>query len=164
MELARTRRAAGERLQCARDGESILVVDIILAPDVYVNASVAPGTFPDRVVQRVLGAHRGESKATEWVLARVEHMLAAFPGFKREALEQHLALIRSLVQVVEGASDHPPDAWEKALVEGAKAAGAARVVTDHPDLLQLESSGGVEFVSSEAWLLEVTTPPPVPGG
>jgi hypothetical protein len=144
-------------------GERTDFVNIILAPDVYVNASVAPGTFPDRVVQRVLGKHRGESKATEWVLGRVEQMLGSVPGFKREAIQQQLSLIRSLVQVIPGASEFAPDAWAKALSAGAKAAGAARVVTDHPDLLKLESADGVDFVSSEAWLFEVTTPPPVPG-
>jgi hypothetical protein len=138
-------------------------VDMILAPDVYVNASVAPGTFPDRVVQRVLGKHKGQSKATEWVLARVESILGTLPDFKREAVSQQLTLIRSLVQVIPGSSDFPADAWEKALVSAAKAAKAARVVTDHPDLLALESSGGVDFISSEAWLFEATTPPPVPG-
>jgi hypothetical protein len=138
-------------------------VDIILAPDVYVNASVAPGSHPDRVVQRVLGKHRGESKATEWVLGRVESMLGALPAFKRDALQQQLSLIRSLVNVIPGASDFGPDAWENALVASAKAAGAARVVTDHPDLLKVESSSGVEFISTENWLLEATTPPPVPG-
>jgi hypothetical protein len=137
-------------------------VDIILAPDVYVNASVAPGTFPDRVVQRVLGKHRGESKATEWVLARVESMLSAVPDFRREVLQKHLELIRSLVQVIPAPAEFAPDAWEKALVATAKAASASRVVTDHPDLLALETSGGIDFVSSEAWLLEATTPPPVP--
>jgi hypothetical protein len=138
-------------------------VDLILAPDVYVNASVAPGSFPDRVVQRVLGKHKGESKATEWVLARIESMLGSIPAFKPEAVTQQIKLIRSLVKVLPGSEDFPADAWEKALVSAAKAASAKRVVTDHPDLLALESTGGVEFVSSEQWLLEATTPPPVPG-
>jgi hypothetical protein len=138
-------------------------VDIILAPDVYVNASVAPGSHPDHVVQRVLGKQRGQAKATEWVLKRVESMLGALPAFKREALQQHLALIRSLVKIVPGAIEFGPDAWEAALVASAKAASAGRVVTDHPDLLRLESSGGIDFISTEAWLLEATTPPPVPG-
>ncbi len=137
-------------------------MDLILAPDVYVNASVAPGTFPDRVVQRVLGKHKGESCATEWVLARVESMLGTLPEFKREAITQQVQLIRSLVNVVPGASDYPADAWEKALVGAAKASKATRVVTDHPDLLAKESADGIEFVSSEAWLFEVTQPPPVP--
>jgi hypothetical protein len=35
-------------------------------------------------------------------------------------------------------------------------------VTDHPDLLSLESVSGVEFMSSEAWLVEAATPPPAP--
>jgi hypothetical protein len=35
-------------------------------------------------------------------------------------------------------------------------------VTDHPDLLELETSDGVEFMSSEAWLVEAATPPPAP--
>jgi hypothetical protein len=29
--------------------------------------------------------------------------------------------------------------------------------------LTIEQSDGIEFVSTEAWLLEVTTPPPIPG-
>ncbi len=137
-------------------------MDIILAPDVFVNASVAPGTHPDRVVQRVLGRHRGESKVSEWSLARVKAILEVIPDFKREAVKGQLDLIRSFVQVVPGASDFGPDAWEPALVASAKAAGATRVVTDHPDLLRVESSDGVDFLSTEAWLFEVTTPPPVP--
>lgn len=136
---------------------------MILAPDVYVNASVAPGTFPDRVVQRVLGKHKGQSKATEWVLARVASILGALPDFKPDAVSQQVALIRTLVQVVEGAADFPADAWQQALVAAAKAADAKRVVTDHPDLLAVESADGIEFTSCEAWLFEVTTPPPVPG-
>lgn len=138
-------------------------MDIILAPDVYVNASVAPGTSPDRVVQRVLGKHRGESKATEWVLSRVAAMLSRLPAFKDDAVLRQVDLIRSFVKVVPGARDAAPDAWEAGLVASAKAAGVARVVTDHPDLLTMEESDGVEFVSTEAWLLEVTTPPPIPG-
>jgi len=138
-------------------------VDIILAPDVYVNASVAPGSDPDRVVQRVLGKHRGESKATEWVLARVGAMLAAVPAFKQDAIKGQVDLIRSFVKVVPGAEKLGPDAWRDALVASAKAAGVARVITDHPDLLKLDAVDGVEFISSDAWLLEVTMPPPVPG-
>jgi hypothetical protein len=138
-------------------------VDIILAPDVYVNASVAPGTSPDRVVQRVLGQHRGESKATEWVLARIGAMLAALPAFKQDAVKSQVDLIRSFVQVVPGAERVAPDAWREGLVASAKAAGVERVVTDHPDMLKVDSADGVEFVSTESWLLEVTTPPPVPG-
>lgn len=138
-------------------------MDIILAPDVFVNASVAPGTPPDRVVQRVLGKHKGESTVTEWVLGRVQAMLEAVPAFKREAVKGQVDLIRTFVKVLPGASDFAPEAWEKALVANAKAAGATRVVTDHPDLLRVESSQGIEFISTEAWLFEATQPPPMPG-
>ena len=136
-------------------------MDIMLAPDVYVNASVAPGTAPDYVVQRVLGRHKGESKATEWVLARIAAILGALPDFKSDAVDGQIKLIRSFVQVVDTSGEFGPDAWEDALVAGARAAGAKRVITDHPDLLQRESSNGVEFISTEAWLLEATTPPPM---
>lgn len=138
-------------------------MDIILAPDVYVNASVAPGTPPDRVVQRVLGQHRGESKASEWVLERVAGILGAIPAFKHEAVQQQMQLIRSYVKVLPDSAEFAPDAWQKALVAAAKAAGAQRVVTDHPDLLKVEAADGIDFISSETWLLEATTPPPVPG-
>jgi hypothetical protein len=134
----------------------------MLAPDVYVNASVAPGTAPDYVVQRVLGRHKGESKATEWVLGRVAAILSSLPDFKADAVEGQVKLIRSFVQVVDPGGNFGPDAWEQALVAGARAAGAKRVITDHPDLLSRESSSGVEFISTEAWLVEATTPPPMP--
>jgi hypothetical protein len=137
-------------------------VDIILAPDVYVNASVAPGTAPDRVVQRVLGQHKGESKASDWVLSRVEGILHAIPEFRHEAVRRQMELIRSFVQVVPGVTSFDPNAWEQAMVATARAAGVQRVVTDHPDLLQKETSQGIEFISTEAWLLEATTPPPLP--
>jgi hypothetical protein len=137
-------------------------VDILLAPDVYVNASVAPGTTPAHVVQRVLGHHKGQTKATEWVLARTAAILANIPEFRRDAIDAQIELIRSYVQVLKDTGEYPPDAWEEALVASAKAAGALRVITDHPDLLKRESSDGIEFVSTEAWLLEATTPPPVP--
>ncbi|HEX5657209.1 MAG TPA: hypothetical protein VFX59_08435 [Polyangiales bacterium] len=138
-------------------------MDIILAPDVYVNASVAPATTPDRVVQRVLGQHKGESKATEWILGRVAAILSQLPAFKEDAVTGQVNLIRSFVQVVPGAESFKADAWADALVASARAANVSRVVTDHPDLLRLENSRGVEFLSTEAWLLEVTTPPPPPG-
>jgi hypothetical protein len=138
------------------------VIDVILAPDVYVNASVAPGTPPDSVVQRVLGQHRGESKASDWILARVESMLGAIPQFRAEAVRQQVALVRSLVKVLPGLTDFSAEAWDKALVATAKAAGVKRVITDHPDLLKAESASGVEFISCEAWLVEATLPPPLP--
>ena len=99
---------------------------------------------------------------TIWV-----HDLAMDPqanALKHEAVENQVNLIRSFVQVLPEKEQFPADAWEKAMVAGAKAAGAARVITDHPDLLERETSDGIEFVSTEAWLLEATTPPPVPGG
>jgi hypothetical protein len=137
-------------------------VDIILAPDVYVNASVAPGTAPDLVVQRVLGLHKGESKASDWVLSRVEGILQAIPEFRHEAVRRQMELIRSFVQIVPGVNGYEPHAWEQAMVATAHAAGVQRVVTDHPDLLQKETSQGIEFISSETWLLEATMPPPMP--
>jgi hypothetical protein len=138
-------------------------MDIVLAPDVYVNASVALGSAPDQVVRKVLGDHKGESKSSEWVLQRVGAMLAAIPSFKKEAIESHLRLIRELVQVVvKENADRKAEAWEDALVELAKVATAKRVVTDHPDLLEKGTSQGIEFVSTETWLFEQSLPPPFP--
>ncbi len=138
------------------------MVDILLAPDVYVNASVAPGSLPDRVVQRVLGQHKGEAAATEWILGRIAAILSSLPEFKEDAVAGQVALIRSLVRVVPGASTFPADAWKDALVAAAKAARVTRVVTDHPDLLAVDAAEGVDFISTENWLVEVTTPPPPP--
>lgn len=137
-------------------------MDIMLAPDVYVNASLSPTSAPAQVVQRVLGQHKGETIASDWVLSRIAAILTAVPEFKREAVEPQVDLIRSYVKVVQDAGTFGPEAWEEALVGIAKNNGVKRVVTDHPDLLAREMSNGVEFVSTEAWLLEVTTPPPVP--
>lgn len=137
-------------------------MNVLLAPDVYVNASVALGSPPEQVVQRVLGKAKNRSKTTEWVLARVKHMLSALPEFKHDAVDQQLKLIRSLVDVVDDSSQFAPGEWDAALVAAAKKAGVKRVITDHPDLLEKEESGGVEFVSSEAFLIELTTPPPAP--
>jgi len=134
---------------------------VILAPDIYVNASVALGSPPDQVARRVLGAKRYGNQTSEWVLARVQQMLKALPAFKAEAVDAQLELIRGLVHIVD-LPELPADAWSEALVATARAAGARRVVTDHPDLLALESQAGIEFMSSEAWLLEAATPPPAP--
>jgi hypothetical protein len=136
-------------------------MEIILAPDIYVNASVALGSPPEQVARRVLGGRRGGHKTSQWVLDRVQQMLAAWPAFKDDAVNEQLALIRGLVEVLT-VPPLPSDAWADALVATALAAGASRVVTDHPDLLALESLRGVEFMSSEAWLLEAATPPPAP--
>lgn len=135
-------------------------MEIILAPDIYVNASVALGSPPDQVARRVLGAKRG-NKTSEWVLNRVHQMLRAWPAFKEEAVDAQLELIRGLVQMVT-VPELPAEAWADALIATARAAGANRVVTDHPDLLALETREGVEFMSSEAWLLEAAVPPPAP--
>ena len=139
-------------------------MNVLLAPDVYVNASVALGSPPEQVVQRLLGRpkDKGRTKTTEWVLARVKHMLGALPEFKQDAVDKQLTLIRSLVDVVADGSEFAPGEWEPALVAGAKRLGMQRVVTDHPDLLEKEQSGGVEFVSSDAYLIELITPPPPP--
>lgn len=139
-----------------------MTVDVLLAPDVFVNASVALGSAPDQVVQRALGRRKGQAKTTEWVLARVRHMLAAVPEFKKEAVDQQVALIRSLVDVLDTSEQFAPGEWERALVAGAKRANAKRVITDHPDLLDRENADGIEFVSTEAFLIELTTPPPPP--
>jgi len=134
---------------------------VILAPDIYVNASVALGSPPDQVARRVLGAKRYGNQTSEWVLQRVEQMLKALPAFKAEAVDAQLDLIRGLVRLVE-VPQLPSDAWSEALIATARAAGARRVVTDHPALLALEAHSGIEFMSSEAWLLEAATPPPAP--
>ena len=138
-------------------------VNVILAPDVYVNASVSVGTPPEQVVQRVLGgvAKNGKSKTSAWVLARVEAMLNAVPAFKPEAVAAQMKTIGSLVEQVKIA-EHGADDWAKALAATAKAAGVTRVITDHPDLADQEEVDGVEFMSSDAWLVEQTTPPPPP--
>jgi hypothetical protein len=138
------------------------MLDIIIAPDVYVNASVALGSAPDKVVQRILGQHKGESKTTEWILERVRAMLEAVPNFKKEAVENQLALIRDLVQVIDEPEKHDAADWERGLVAAAKAAGVKRVITDHPDLLEKSSSGEIEFVSTDGWVIERTLPPPPP--
>jgi 23S rRNA U2552 (ribose-2'-O)-methylase RlmE/FtsJ len=136
-------------------------MEIILAPDIYVNASVAFGSPPDQVARRVLTGKHGGRKSSEWVLSRVRQMLKAIPNFRMEAVDEQVALIRGFVQIVP-VGEHPADAWAQALVATAQAAGALRVVTDHPDLLELEATDGVEFMSSEAWLVEAATPPPAP--
>ncbi len=136
-------------------------MDVMLAPDVYVNASVALGSPPEQVVQRILGMHKGESTTTRWILDRVAAMLSAIPEFKKEAVDQQIALIKGLVKVVDTDGEHAPDAWQGALAAAAKAAGVSRVITDHPDLIEMEIPG-VEFISSEAWLFEQKIPPPPP--
>lgn len=136
-------------------------MSIVLAPDVFVNASVALGSAPEQVVRRVLGGDK-KTKTSKWVLSHVEGMLRSVPSFRAEAVEPQMSMIQSLVEVVE-ADEHGSSDWVPALVALAKAAGVARVVTDHPDLADQDPVDGVEFLSSEAWLVEATTPPPAPG-
>jgi hypothetical protein len=104
------------------------MADILLAPDVFVNASVALGSPPEHVVRRVLGGGK-KVKSSEWILARVEAMLGSLDAFKKEALATQMATIRGLVEIVETKKQFGPDAWADALVATAKAAGLKRVVT-----------------------------------
>lgn len=138
-------------------------MDILLAPDVYVNASVAgAGLAPEAVVNRVLGNKKSRQKTSAWVLDRVNAMLRAHPTFKKDAIEPQMKLIRDLVDVVALKSEFDANAWKDALVASAKAAGVKRVVTDHPDLADQTEVEGVEFLSSDAWMIEQQTPPPPP--
>ena len=137
-------------------------MDVVLAPDIYVNASVSLGSPPEHAVRRAFGGP-GRPKASGWVMERVESMLHAIPEFKDGAVEQQMATIRGLVDVVETDEFFIED-WDKALVALAKAAGVGRVLTDHPDLLASQNVEGVEFVSSDSWLGEQATPPPPPVG
>lgn len=135
-------------------------MDVVLAPDIYVNASVALGSPPEHVIRRALGGP-ARAKASEWVLERVESMLRAIPDFKDAAVSEQMTTIRGLVDVVETDAFFIED-WDKALVALAQAAGVNRVLTDHPDLLATTGRQGVEFVSSDNWLVEQMTPPPPP--
>lgn len=137
-------------------------MDVILAPDVYVNASVAPQSPPDQVVQRILGQHKGESSTSSWIMDRAAAMLVTLPEFKEDAVKAQVELIQTFVNLIEVPGDHAPDAWEDALVAAAAACGAKRVITDHPDLVGKDHDD-VEFISSEAWLFEQKMPPPPPG-
>jgi hypothetical protein len=135
-------------------------VDVLIGPDVFVNASVAPGTPPEQVARRVLGKPGKKPKTTTWVLKWIELLLAKAPGFKAESIKPQVDLIKGLVEVVETKTDEMD--WTKALVASAKAAGLKRVMTDHPDLADKTEVDGIQFLSTEAWLLEATTPPPPP--
>jgi hypothetical protein len=115
-----------------------MTVDALLAPDVYVNASVAGvGLPPERVASRFLGEHRGKTRSTPWVLKRVAEMLTAHPDFKTDSVRPQIQAIRDALELVDDGSDGKfgADSWEPALVAAAKAAGVSRVITDHPDLI-----------------------------
>jgi len=131
-----------------------------LAPDIYVNASIALGSPPEHAVRRAFGGN-GKPKTSAWVMERVESMLHALPEFKDDAVKQQMTTIRGLVDIVETNEFFIED-WNEALVALAKAAGVRRVLTDHPDLLASKSVQEVEFVSSDNWLGEQVTPPPPP--
>jgi len=135
-------------------------VDVLIGPDVFVNASVALGTPPEQVARRVLGKPGAKPKTTSWVIHWIELMLTKAPGFKAENVKPQVDLIKGLLDVVEVKNDEMD--WVKALVASAKAAGVKRVMTDHPDLADKTEVDGIQFLSTEAWLLEQTTPPPPP--
>ncbi len=135
-------------------------MDVLIGPDVFVNASVALGSPPEQVARRVLGRPGPKPKTTSWILHRVELMLAQIPDFKHENVQAQLQLIKGLVDVVETKTDEPD--WTKGLLLSAKATGLKRVMTDHPDLADKTEVDGVQFLSSDAWLVEATTPPPPP--
>jgi hypothetical protein len=135
-------------------------MDVVLAPDIYVNASVALGSPPEHAVRRAFSSP-SRPKASGWVMERVESMLHAIPEFKSDAVSRQMSTIRGLVDVVKTDEFFIED-WDKALVALAKAAGVGRVLTDHPDLLASKKVEGVEFVSSDRWLGEQANPPPPP--
>jgi hypothetical protein len=153
---------APARLSSRGDDPREVRVDILLGPDVFVNASVAPGTPPEAVAKRVLGKPGAKPKTTDWVLGRIEAILKAVPSFKHEMIEPQMTLIKNLVDVVKLPKEVGPDQWEKGLVESAKATGYKRVVTDHPDLADKTEVDGILFLSTDAWMVEQTTPPPPP--
>lgn len=136
-------------------------MDVLIGPDVFVNASVALGSAPEQVARRVLGKPGAKPKTTTWVLHWVELMLAQAPGFKADSVKAQLDLIKGLVEVVEVKGSDEKD-WTKGLLASAKATGLKRVMTDHPDLSDKTEVEGILFLSSDAWLLEATTPPPPP--
>ena len=136
-------------------------MEFIMGPDVYVNASVALGSPPEQVTRRTLGGS-DRPAASEWILERIEAMFRAIPSFKAESIGPQMDVIRGLVDIVDE-TKFEADEWEKALVSVAKAAGLTRVVTDHPDLVEIDESDGIEFITTENWLVEQTTPPPLPG-
>lgn len=134
-------------------------LDVLIAPDVFVNASVALGSPPEQVARRVLGKAT-KPKSTTWVLKWVELLLSKAPGFREDHVKTQVDLIKGLVEVAETKTDEMD--WVKGLVASAKAVGLKRVMTDHPDLADKTEVDGIQFLSTEAWLLEQTTPPPPP--
>ncbi len=136
-------------------------MDIVLAPDVFVNASVALGSPPEQVARRVLGKAK-KPKSTAWVIGWIERLLSKAPGFKHESLKPQIDLIKGLVEMVDFKGKVDEMDWVKGLVASAKAANVKTVITDHPDLADKTEVEGIRFVSTEGWLLEQVTPPPPP--
>lgn len=137
-------------------------MDILIAPDVFVNASVAGGSPPEQVARRLLGKPGPKPKTTRWVLKWVSTLLTKTPGFKAEQVSAQVTLIEGLVDIVEVPTEPAEGDWVQGLALSAKAAGYKRVITDHPDLADQKEVDGILFVSSDAWLIESTTPPPPP--
>ncbi len=91
-------------------------------------------------------------------------MLVASGHFIENRVDEQMGLIRGLVEIVPVKVDFDIENWGEALKVAAEASGVVRVVTDHPDLLALSGGEqGIDYVSSDAWLVEQTTPPPPPG-
>jgi hypothetical protein len=87
-------------------------------------------------------------------------MLTALPAFKADAVAAQMKAVRGFFDVADKAK-HAPEAWQPALIAAAKAAKVKRVITDHPDLADKDFEG-IDFLSTEAWLVERTIPPPFP--
>ena len=83
-------------------------MDVVLAPDIYVNASIALGSPPERAVRRAFGGP-AKPKTSNWVMERVESMLHALPEFKDDAVARQMTTIRGLVDVVEIGLDREVD-------------------------------------------------------
>ena len=96
--------------------------DIILGPDVFVNASVALGSPPEHVIRRVLQPGK-KTKSTEWIVQRIEAMLHNVESFKKDAIDRQMKTILQFLDLVDD-DEHGPDAWTEALVAAAKAAVA----------------------------------------
>jgi predicted esterase len=139
-----------------------VALDILIGPDVFVNASVAAGTPPEHIARRVLGKPGEKPKSTRWVMTWTKALLSKTPGFKADAIDAQMKTIEGLLEIVELQDKTPEGDWVKGLVASAKAAKLKRVVTDHPDLADKTEVDGIQFLSSEAWLVEQTTPPPPP--
>lgn len=152
-------RSRSNHVYCAPE---VALVDILLGPDVFVNASVAAGTPPEHVARRVLGKPGAKPKSTRWVMTWIRALLTKTPGFKADAVDAQMKTIESLCEIVEVQDKTPEGDWVKGLVASAKAARLKRVVTDHPDLADKTEVDGITFLSSDAWLVEQTTPPPPP--